>query len=256
MDISDVYNCLYINYYKQFFDVLNSTYYVYYYFWYICIYTFVQINLNLLLLGKNTMEKLGIFKDYDGTIKTVCKEDDNYIEMTLLMNRDNTDVVCVPTHNYCNLGCTMCHLCNKSLNKEMIPVKDDAFLKALYYSITNKNMHRRTNNNKILLSFMGVGEPMLNLDLLFSIFMQTSKIKSFKYDEVGFAISTMMPNDNILKLADFVNKNNIPVKVHFSLHAPIDNIRKTLIPGAKFNIDECIKLLVEYKNIVSQNKIL
>ena len=36
---------------------------------------------------------------------------------------------------------------------------------------------------------------------------------------------------------------NIPLKVHFSLHTPIDSVRKELIPAANMNIEDCIDSL-------------
>ena len=64
------------------------------------------------------LKKLGTFKDFlDNSLKTVFENDDKQIiEMTLLANKETMDVVCVPTHHFCNLGCKMCHLTNKGLN--------------------------------------------------------------------------------------------------------------------------------------------
>lgn len=65
------------------------------------------------------INKIGTFKDYnDGTLKTVFDVGDNkIIEMSLLFNKKDKDVVCVPTHHFCNLGCKMCHLTKKALIK-------------------------------------------------------------------------------------------------------------------------------------------
>lgn len=58
----------------------------------------------------------GIFKDFsDGSLKSVFEiEGKRIIEMTLLFNKESMDVVCVPSHHFCNLGCKMCHLTNNS----------------------------------------------------------------------------------------------------------------------------------------------
>ena len=66
-------------------------------------------------------ETIGVFKDFkDNSLKTVFRDDKKrIIEMTLLFNKKDKDVVCVPTHNYCNLGCKMCHLTNEKVNKFM-----------------------------------------------------------------------------------------------------------------------------------------
>lgn len=59
-------------------------------------------------MNKNKLAELGIFKDrQDGTLKNVYKSIDSneIIEMTLVPNKENTDVFCVPTHHFCSLGC-------------------------------------------------------------------------------------------------------------------------------------------------------
>lgn len=84
------------------------------------------------------IKNIGIFKDfYDETLKSVFEiENKKIIEMSLLANKEKMDVVCAPTHHFCNLGCKMCHLTNKGLNKSMIPIKTEDFIKCLIYTLT------------------------------------------------------------------------------------------------------------------------
>lgn len=202
------------------------------------------------------MKILGQFKDYsDNSIKTVASFNKNIIEMTLLQNRQDTDVVCVPTHHFCNLGCKMCHLTNNNLNKEMISIKYNDFIETLNKTLKINNK-RITNKKILLISFMGVGEPLLNLELLYKVFLNKDNIaKELNYDKVGFALSTTMPNkESFLELLDFVNINNIPLKIHFSLHSPIDNKRKELIPSSKLKNEEILELLIKYNNIICKNE--
>ena len=67
------------------------------------------------------MNKLGTFVDWeDNSIKTVFEnEEGKILEMTLLQNKQDRDVVCVPTHYFCTLGCKMCHLTSFMSNKKM-----------------------------------------------------------------------------------------------------------------------------------------
>ena len=60
------------------------------------------------------VNNIGVFKDFnDDSIKSVFKTEKNeIIEMTLIQNKEYEDVICVPTHHFCNLGCKMCHLTN------------------------------------------------------------------------------------------------------------------------------------------------
>jgi adenine C2-methylase RlmN of 23S rRNA A2503 and tRNA A37 len=212
------------------------------------------------------MKSLGIFKDnVDDSIKCVFDvENHNIIEMTLLQNRVDTDVVCVPTHYFCNLGCVMCHLTNNKLNKVSKTIDYKNFVLALSLTVCNQKKddfgnlmanYRRTNKKKLLLSFMGVGEPTLNLKLIQDVNKNINYLKRFLcYDEIGIALATMLPNKNLKDFIDVVDSENIPLKIHFSLHSPIDSIRHSLIPSSKNTIVECFDMLKEYNDTISKNK--
>ncbi len=202
------------------------------------------------------IENKGIFKDFeDNTLKYVFSICDNQIiEMSLLANRDETDVVCVPTHHFCNMGCKMCHLTNNKLNKKMVPISAENFIECLIRTLTI-NGERRTSKKKLLLSFMGVGEPLLNLKLIEEVYKKEKEIKDkLHYTHIGYAVSTMMPNNGLVDLTEMVNRNNIPLKVHFSLHTPIDSDRYELIPSTNVSVDEALNYLVEYRKVIQKNK--
>lgn len=204
---------------------------------------------------ENKLINLGVFKDFkDNSIKSVFKSENNdIIEMTLIQNK-SCDVVCVPTHHFCNLGCKMCHLTNNKLNKNMIPIKIGDFTEALCKSLCfqNSQFKRRTEKRNLLISFMGVGEPLLNQQLILDFYKNETFIKNFlNYDEISYAISTTIPNLNLFhNLMSMVDINNIPLKVHFSLHTPFDNKRFNLLPSAKTSVSQAISLLNEYREIL------
>ena len=198
-------------------------------------------------------EKIGVFKDFtDGTIKCVYENEiKKVIEISLLFNKVDKNVVCAPTHHFCNMGCKMCHLTNKGLNKKMAPISYENFMNALLDCLSYFN----NNKKKLVISFMGVGEPLLNLELIKDIYLNEDKIKEkYGYEEVGYAISTMMPNRNVDKLIQLVNLHNIPLKLHFSLHTPDDKKRYDLIPNTKVSIDEAMQLLDNYRQVITNNK--
>ena len=196
------------------------------------------------------------FKDFsDNTIKTVNKLDKGVVEMSLLLNKKDMDVICAPTHYYCNLGCKMCHLTKDGLNKPMIKINIKEFLYTLVKSVNNNLGFRRTKNKKLLISFMGVGEPLLNLELIEDVIKNEKYIKErLGYTDIGYAIRTMMPNNNLLKLIDIVNKYNVSLKVHFSMHNPIDLKRKELIPSTRVNVETALKYLDKYRKEINNDK--
>jgi len=209
----------------------------------------------------NNLKSLGVFIDHnDGSIKSVFKSTNGgVIEMTLINNK-SYDVLCVPTHHFCNLGCKMCHLTNNKLNKCMVPIESTEFIEAVLKSVCNqnpeKNYDRRTNKKDLLISFMGVGEPLLNQSLIKQVFENEKVIKYLlHYNNISYAVATMLPSGELFeKFTKMINENNIPLKVHFSLHNPDDNQRFEIIPSSSIKICDALKLLKFYANTLQNNK--
>ncbi len=200
---------------------------------------------------------IGTFQSFeDLTKKSVYKNDKGYIEMSLIQNKSDLDldVLCVPTHYYCNLGCKMCHLTKEGYKKPMLKINPKELMSSI---IKNTNLYEkvgRTKNNNLLLSYMGVGEPLLNLDLIQNIFENENTLKKETgYKNLTYALSTMMPNKNLEKIISYGNKNNFPLKVHFSMHSPFDNERNLLIPNSNINLKNSLNILSEYRKSIKDN---
>jgi len=193
---------------------------------------------------------LSRFRDEDGTEKFVFEVLKGIIEITWIKNKKGTAVFCLPTHHYCNLGCKFCHLTEKGDRKKamtLISIKD---LGKALENILNSYI----NDKKILFSFMGVGEPFLNIDLIFDTYdyfvKNTKKI-------IGMALASMMLTPKSFdQIIEKVKTDNLPLKIHFSLHSPIDKIRKEIIPSAPTTIVECLDALKNYQNIAKSNPII
>ncbi len=193
---------------------------------------------------KNGIELLGKFRDVDGTEKFVFKTNDGILEITNIKNKENIKVFCLPTHHYCKLGCKFCHLTehgdsSKEMKKIIPAILRSALIKLPFSA-----------NDNILLSFMGVGESFLNINLIAEIY------KIFREDEfnnLSLALATMMPT---LKPVDFLITEKMPIKIHFSLHSPIDEIRSEIIPSSKIPIEKCLNAMVKYRESIIDNKII
>jgi len=174
-------------------------------------------------------------KDYP-TKKYIFENKGKSVEASYV-NRGNKNIVCVS----CMFGCPVkCKFCASG--------------KTYYGNLTSKNMisivnsiikKEVKNSNKILISFMGSGEPLLNLEeVLKSISYFHSKIANSH-----FAISVSGTKiNNLSKLAEYSVQSKIPIKIQLSLHSPFDSERKTLIPTTS-NIDEIFKMINKYKKV-------
>ena len=94
----------------------------------------------------------------------------------------------------------------------------------------------------------------MNLKLIEEVFNNEGYIKEvLGYKDISYALSTMMPNDNLKKLTGMVNRLNMPLKVHFSLHTPINKERFDLIPSSKVSIEDALAYLINYRNVIQNN---
>lgn len=197
------------------------------------------------------INRIGIFKDNkDGTIKAVYEKNKDIIEISILFNRYDRDVICIPTHHYCNLGCKICHLTKEGFTKTMKKINVDDLL----FCIKDILPTYKRNKKKLLVSFMGVGEPLLNTELIISLFKREDELKKIGFSFIGYSLSTMMPNDSLKDFMRKVNENNMPLKVHFSLHTPISKKRRELIPSTKLDVEDALELLNEYQKYIEKNR--
>ena len=196
------------------------------------------------------MINLGTYKSkIDESIKKFYQNNlKEIIEVSFLKNKDY-DVICVPSHYYCNLGCKMCHL-TCGIKKTMKKIMYEDLIIAIVDTL------KESKKDRLLISFMGVGEPLLNFELIEKIYDNEKQIKRLGYKDIVYSISTMMPNDNIIKITDRVAEKNIPLKIHFSLHSTIDEKRRKLIPSSKLSIEQSLKYLKLYKDKIEMNNII
>jgi len=208
---------------------------------------------------KRGLEHLGTFKDWnDGTLKAVYRGERGIIETTLLFNKTdrNSDVYCVPTHHYCNLSCVMCHLTAEGVNKRMIPIKSNELIESILRTSSSVKENKRWSENKYgWLSFMGVGDPLLNLEILKEIFEKESELKKGgNYEDLSYSLSTMMPNHELNNLTEYAHENSFPLKVHFSMHSPFSDQRFFLLPKTKVSVEEALELMKGYRSKIITNK--
>ena len=201
------------------------------------------------------MNTLGKYISSDTSIKCVLANDLGEIVEVSLLNNKPYDVVCVPTFHYCNLGCKMCHLTYPNIKKCQTKVTIEELLEAITKTVCD-NSKRITDKNKLLVSFMGVGEPLLNFELIKELFFKEDYLKSLGYNQVTYSLSTMMPNNSLEYLTDEINRLNLPLKIHFSLHSSVDQKRKELIPSSTIRIDDAYKLLDNYQKVIVNNPII
>ena len=201
------------------------------------------------------MKHLGLFRDNsDETLKSVFECDNGIIEITFITNKQknrNMDVFCIPTHHYCNLGCKMCHLTAEKTKQPMRKIFNIDLSQALERTIKIiDDAGFYMGHTKCLLSFMGVGEPLLNIDLMKK--MSVSKSLSKLYSRTGIAFATMMPSNDFISLQKWCIEERTPFKIHFSMHTPFDSQRKELLPCTKISNEAALSMLADYRLAITE----
>lgn len=153
------------------------------------------------------------------------------LEVAVVDNGTNKNIFCLPSQSYCNQKCSFCYSTSKNLQVRNLTAEE----LTLVFVATFANVYDDINlDNPILISFMGMGEPLLNIDNLIKFMKNTSKISS---RTIRYALSTTFPwiDSKFSCLYDLIAEvieHKIPLKLHWSLHFTRDEIRKIHMPHA------------------------
>lgn len=156
-----------------------------------------------------------------------------------VIQKDSKNILCLPTQTNCRMGCTFCHLTgttrpSKNLSSIWL-ISTVHFMTDLIPSLTDK---------RLLISFMGAGEPLLNHK---SIQEAMSELH-VQYSSIRFGVCTMMPDIGLMeKFIEWsVANSEVSVKLHLSVHGI--GSRKAIIKSI-VGISKAISLLQRFHRI-------
>ncbi len=175
-----------------------------------------------------------LFELPDGkTVETVwlkMKEAQYDVEGKLLHEAKHT--VCVSTQVGCKVGCSFCLTAKGGFTRDLTPGE----IVAQVLAVKKDNAHAA--NRRVNIVYMGMGEPLDNLDNL------AAAIRILK-DENGLAISgkrQTVSTSGISTRIDKLGQMDLGVHIAISLHAVDDDLRTELIPMNKaYNIASIIE---------------
>lgn len=185
-----------------------------------------------------SLQKAGIrslkktYSKIDNTVKFIFTSRDQIIELSFIDKNDGKDIICVPSQTSCKLGCKFCFLTDYDIKVRNLSPEE--IVLPIQYMIDNLKLLKRKNRNQVLLiSVMGCGEPLLNLDNVIAMCEKiTEKYKSH-YKIVRFAVASLIPKISLMeKFIEAVKSRNLRVKFHLSLHSPREKVRQTIMPSA------------------------
>jgi 23S rRNA (adenine2503-C2)-methyltransferase len=150
----------------------------------------------------------------DGTVKTLFRTDDGHpVEAVLMRYRDGRRSVCVSSQSGCPLTCTFCATGAMRFGRNLKP-----------WEILDQVLHFRRLEPVDHLVFMGMGEPLLNLD---HVLAAARRLPDVGITHRRTTISTVgwLP-----ALRRFVDEVDEPIRLALSLHAADPALRSRLMP--------------------------
>jgi 23S rRNA (adenine2503-C2)-methyltransferase len=150
----------------------------------------------------------------DGTLKLLFHTADGHpVEAVLMRYRDGRRSVCVSSQSGCPLTCTFCATGQMRFRRNLTAGE-----------ILDQALHFRRLEPIDHAVFMGMGEPMLNLD---AVLEAARRLPDLGVTHRRTTISTVgwLPG-----LTRFVDEVAEPIRLALSLHAPTDALRSGLMP--------------------------
>lgn len=163
-------------------------------------------------------------------------------EVSYIDKQDQKDILCVPTQTSCKLGCQFCHLTDLD-----IPVRSfsgEEITDLVRASIARIGLPR--DNNTLLVSYMGSGEPLANITGVMESAALTFQRYHTSYDVVRFAVASIVPSARLLEDFTYTVINyNLNFKFHWSLHTTDSKLRTKLMPKA-LPVEQAVVLVNDY----------
>jgi 23S rRNA (adenine2503-C2)-methyltransferase len=150
----------------------------------------------------------------DGTLKVLFRTHDGHpVEAVLMRYRDGRRSICVSSQSGCPLTCTFCATGSMAFGRNLTASE-----------LLDQVLHFRRIEPVNHLVFMGMGEPLLNLD---HVLAAARRLPDVGITHRRTTVSTVgwLP-----ALTRFVDEVEEPIRLAFSLHAPEDGLRSQLMP--------------------------
>ena len=185
----------------------------------------------------------------DGTVKALFHTHDGRpVEAVLMRYRDGRRSVCVSSQSGCPLTCTFCATGAMKFGRNLTASE-----------ILDQVLHFRRIEALNHLVFMGMGEPMMNLE---NVLAAARKLPDLGITHRRTGISTVGWEPGIRKLTE----SDMPIRLALSLHAPEDALRSRIMPvNERYSIAEVLaaceahyerrrrKVFVEYVMLAGVN---
>ena len=166
----------------------------------------------------------------DGTVKALFSTaDGRSVEAVLMRYRDGRRSLCLSSQSGCPLTCTFCATGSMKFGRNLTASE-----------ILDQALHFRRMTEVDHCVFMGMGEPMMNLD---NVLEACRRLPDLGIGSRRTAISTVGWIPGILRLAD----SPLPIRLALSLHAPDDALRSQIMPvNDRYPLEQVLEACEEF----------
>ena len=162
----------------------------------------------------STLEVETEARSKDGTVKALFSTHDRHpVEAVLMTYRDGRRSLCLSSQSGCPLTCTFCATGQMRFRRNLTAAE-----------IVDQALHFRRQGPISHVVFMGMGEPMLNLD---HVLDAAALLPDLGITPRRTTISTVGWLPGLTRFVDDVKE---PIRLALSLHAPDDALRSQLMP--------------------------
>lgn len=170
----------------------------------------------------------------DGTRKYLFGLEDGNVIESVWMRYEHGNSVCISSQVGCRMGCRFCASTLDGLERNLAPSE---MLDQIYR--IQKHTGERVSNVVV----MGSGEPMDNYDNLIRFIHLLSHEKGLHISQRNITVSTCGIVPRMYQLAE----EGLAITLALSLHAPNDEVRKTLMPVANaYHLEDVLKACQNY----------
>jgi 23S rRNA (adenine2503-C2)-methyltransferase len=149
----------------------------------------------------------------DGTVKALFHtHDGRAVEAVLMRYRDGRRSICVSSQSGCPLTCTFCATGTMKFGRNLTASE-----------ILDQVLHFRRIEPVDHLVFMGMGEPMMNLDHVLDAARRLPDV-GISHRHTGISTVGWVPG------IERLTESDMPIRLALSLHAPEDALRTEIMP--------------------------
>jgi len=175
--------------------------------------------------------------DSTGAVKLLIElHDSSPIECVLLVDKEGRQTACLSSQVGCAIGCAFCRTATMGLRRNL-----EAF------EIIEQYVHLlKVGDNITHLVFMGMGEPLANLDEVISAITYFHQEEGFNIGLRRITVSTC----GIAPAIEKLTRLNLPVRLAVSLVVANDEQRNEVMPiNRSFPLRELKRVLIDYQAV-------